>query len=120
MLINIRLCDADRERYGVVDELVLDMEALKDLEYDEYQALEAATLLPVAAFLPSLESGSLETAIVKRVAVFLALRLAGTDVSWDTCKPRPGRVLLEREDDPAGPPAGPSESSSEDAAALSS
>jgi hypothetical protein len=119
MQIRIHLGGADQQRFGVHG-LALDLEALKDLEYEAYQAIEIDMKMPIALFLPVLEAGSLELAQVKRVAVFLALRQADNAIAWDDCTPRPGRTELEREADPAGPPAGPSEHSSEDAVPASS
>lgn len=113
-VVRIRLCDADRERYDVGD-LELDVEALKDLTGEELEVLEREMSMPIAPFVEVFEAGPLSPAWVRRVAAWLAVRLAGGEQSWDEFTPKVLRGEFDRETIP-GPPAGPSEGSSEDEA----
>lgn len=117
--LTINLCAEDRIRFDVDGALVLDLEALKDTEADRLEELDKGLGMAVAAFLPHLESGSMGLAQAGRVAVWLALQQVGKDVVFGACTPRLLRATFERAVD-AGPPAGPSESSSEDAPRSSS
>lgn len=116
-LLKIRLCETDRAAYGCA-ELVLDLEALKDLPADELEEIDAQLQQAAAALIPLLETNSL-VARARRLAVWLALRQAGLSLDWEKCTPKILRTTFEVETQP-GPPAGPSETSSEDAQPASS
>ena len=109
----IALCDEDRARFGCGEQLTLDLEAVKDLDGDDLDEIDRAIRLPLAAFLPYLEDPVVKVAQVRRVAVWLALRLAGTSVDWEKCTPKLLRATFVWEA-PSGPPDGPSGSSSGD------
>lgn len=114
--IRIQLCPGDQAELGVDGDLVLDLEALKDLRASELQELDRALGGPAALFLPVLEHPKLpDIAHARRVAVFLALRQAGHDVEYAKCDPRLARAVFTREVDAPVPPAdGPSEAGSPD------
>jgi hypothetical protein len=116
--LRIRLCPADLDLFGCAEELTLDFEALKDLTADELEELDSEVEFAVAALIPLAEAGS-EVARVRRCAVWLALRQAGTPIAYDKCKPLLLRAEFEMETQP-GPPDGPSETSSEGEAPASS
>lgn len=116
-MLRIRLCEADRERFAAPEELVLDVEAIKDLDAAELTEMDQALTMPVALFLPYFEGPLSDAAQVRRVAVWLALRLAGCDVAWDACTPKLLRAEFTQE---ARPPVGASEGSSEDEPVSSS
>ncbi len=116
--LRIRLSQADRDAFGCGEELTLDFEALKDLSADELEEMDSELEYAVAALIPPAEAGS-EVARVRRCAVWLALRQAGTPVDYDKCKPQLLRAVFEMETQP-GPPDGPSETSSEGEAPASS
>lgn len=123
-IIRVRLCDRDRAVYGrdgedLPAELVLDLEALKDLTAIELERVDLAMRAPVAAFMGPLESGSLAVAQVRWAAAWLALRLNGYDVPIGDFQPMLLRGAFTREV-VDGPPDGTSESSSEDTVSASS
>jgi hypothetical protein len=122
-VVRIRLCEADRRRWGgdeeLPEELLLDTEALRDVEAGELIEWERETDLPLAMFVPSFEAGSLAPAQFRLVAIWLALRMAGHAVAWAGFAPRVFRAEFTHEVS-AGPPAGPSELSSEGEAQPSS
>lgn len=111
-LIKIRLCNADREEYGGPEELTVSVEALKDLRAAEHQAIDEAMGMALSMFIPLMEDGPLSIAHVGRIAAWLGLRNAGTEVTWDKFNPRLLRATIERHGDDTRPPAsGPSDAS---------
>lgn len=117
-LLRIRLCEADRDTYGCGEEITLDFEALKDLTADELEEIDQELEYAVAVLLPLIEQGS-ELTRMRRCAVWLALRQAGSPVDYAKCNPQILRTRFEMETQP-GPPDGPSEPSSEDSSPASS
>lgn len=116
-VIEIRLCEADREEYGGPEVLTVDAEALKDLRAAEHQAIDEAIGMALSMFIPLLESGPLSIAHVGRIAAWLGLRNAGVTVEWGKFDPRLMRATVERLGDDTRPPdagTGPSEDSSEE------
>lgn len=112
-IIRVRLCDSDREQYGVDADLTVDTETLKDLTADELVAIEEEMELPLAVFVEQFESGPLSVSRTRQVAAWLAVKQAGVDVRYGGFKPRLLRAVIERE--ATLPNGGASESSSEDA-----
>jgi hypothetical protein len=119
--LRIRLSPDDAAAYGCDPNLVLDLEALKDLDAVELGEIDEALQFPLATVLPLIENRPNISALAtpRRFAVWLALRQAGHDVDYEKCTPKLLRTAFEREDEP-GPPAGPSEASSEGEAPASS
>ena len=116
-IIRVALAEADRHRYGGDDgplpaELVLDTEALKDLEAGELDEIERQTDMAFASLMPLLEPRLGKASFVRRAVAYLAVRQAGQRPVWDDFQPKLLRATFVQED--AGdPPAGPSEASSE-------
>jgi len=122
--IRVWLCEADRDQYGgdegrLPEELAVDLEALKDLAAGELEQLDRSLGVPVALFLEPMETWAIDGAQLRRVVAWLAVHLAGRTVSYADFQPRLLRATFTREVDER-PPAGPSESSSEDAPPPSS
>lgn len=109
--IRVRLCDADRARYEVDDDLLFDIEALKDMPAGELEALEEDMGVVVATLLPALTSAT-RMAVARRAVVFFALHQASKPVAWKDCQPRLLRAEFVEVTD-TDPPAGSSASSSE-------
>lgn len=117
-IIRVRLDGEDRKRYGgtepLPEELVLDTDALKDMTADELDRLEQEIDIALAGLMPHLEPKLGKLSFMRRAAAFLAVRQAGSEVSWGDFQPRLLRAEFVQEEAAAGPPAGPSGGSSED------
>lgn len=112
--VRIQLGDADRKRYDVDGDLVLDLEALKDLTASELEKLDQELKVPVAVFVSAIEDKQFKAAQVARVTVWLALRQAGQALAYADCDPRPGRATFTPEVQARPPADGPSPTSSQD------
>lgn len=117
-IIRVRLDDEDRKRYGgdgepLPDELVLDTEKLKDLTAGELDALEREMDSALVGLLTVIEPRLSQLSMFRRAAAYLAVRQAGHQVTYDDFQPRLLRATFVQEEEQR-PPAGPSESSSED------
>lgn len=115
-IIRVRLDGEDRKRYGgdepLPEQLVLDVEALKDLTAGELDEIEREMDLALAGLLKVIEPQLSSVSRFRRAVAYLALRQSGHKVSFDDFDPRLLRAEFVQEDD-ANPPAGPSEGSSE-------
>lgn len=117
-IIQVRLDDEDRKRYGgdepLPEQLALDTEWLKDLPVGDLDEIERETNLFLVSLLGLLEQDGLPRSMsVRRGIAYLAVRQAGRRPGWDDFQPRLLRAEFAQEGE-AVPPAGPSESSSED------
>ncbi len=117
-IIRVRLDDEDRKEYGggepLPAELVLDTESFKDMRGRELTAIEVEMDVQLRSFLPLLGvPRSRQAGPVEHRVAYLAARLAQPALKWDDFDPRLHRAVFVWEDD-ANPPAGTSESSSED------
>ncbi|MFG1776612.1 hypothetical protein ACGFIG_09305 [Micromonospora sp. NPDC049048] len=115
-IIRVRLDDEDRKQYGaeepLPEELVLDLEALKDMPAGDLDALERDMDLALIGLLGYLEPRLSPLMFARRAAVFLAARAAGCSTRYGEFQPRLLRATFVQED-AARPPAGPSGDSSE-------
>ncbi|MEW2442784.1 hypothetical protein [Micromonospora marina] len=118
-IIRVRLDGEDRKRYGGPDaplpeELVLDTEWLKDLAAGELDAIERETDLSLAGLLTVIEPRLSTLSAFRRAVAWLAARNSGHPLPYDGFQPRLLRAqFVQEEVAEAGPPAGPSERSSE-------
>lgn len=116
-IIRVRLDADDCKRYGgeggpLPDELVLDVEQIKDLPAGELDEVEREMDVALAAVVPQMEGSLPRASFVRRVVAYLAVRQAGGRPSWEDFQPRLLRAHFTQEEIPR-PPAGPSEGSSE-------
>lgn len=97
-MLQLRMSDADRDRYGGPEWLDYDAAVLDDTPCDELAKIEAQTgvVLYEAVQEPN-------AAAALRVWLWLALSRAGVDVAWPDFTPRTLRLRIRSGD--AGPPA---------------
>lgn len=122
MKLLVALPDAEREKYGIEEELLsLDLDALLKLAFDDVVALEDEMDGGPSLALLRLTEIYTYSAKALRAVGWLALKQAGKDPKWTDFKPNPGQCfyVLDKEED-AGPPARRSGASSAKAPARTS
>jgi hypothetical protein len=97
-VLQLRMCDADRERYGGPEWLDYDAAVLDDTPCDELEDIEAQT--GVVLFRAVQEP---EAAAALRLWLWLALARAGVDIAWPDFTPRTMKLRVRSGD--ADPPA---------------